>query len=200
MVPHDARDDPNSGQVDELANLGRELRRRRVELGLTLEKVASAAGLTRGFLSQVELGGSSVSLEALLRICQVLGITLSELFQPSVDAQPVRKADRHPMYLGGTGVIDHILTSGRERRLQVLETHIGPGGSPSRGSKYHLDSEVIFMLVLKGRIEVRVQGKDPVVLHAGDSWQWSPATPYSWRNPSQKRGAVVLCVLSPAVF
>jgi DNA-binding NtrC family response regulator len=61
--------------------LGNALRERRKHLGHTLAQVARRTGVSLGYLSQIELGKNSASIETLYRISQGLGLKLSELFQ-----------------------------------------------------------------------------------------------------------------------
>ena len=61
--------------------LGIALRDRRKALGLTLADMARRTGVSLGYLSQIELGKNSASIETLYRICLGLGIKMSDLFQ-----------------------------------------------------------------------------------------------------------------------
>jgi CheY-like chemotaxis protein len=61
--------------------LGTAIRERRKGLGLTLAQMASRTDVSLGYLSQIELGKNSASIETLYRICLALGIKMSELFQ-----------------------------------------------------------------------------------------------------------------------
>jgi DNA-binding response OmpR family regulator len=64
-----------------LESLGSAIREQRKALRLTLAQLAQRAHLSLGYLSQVELGKNSPSIESLYKICLGLGITLAELFQ-----------------------------------------------------------------------------------------------------------------------
>jgi ActR/RegA family two-component response regulator/DNA-binding XRE family transcriptional regulator len=61
--------------------LGAAIRERRKALGLTLANVSDRTGVSLGYLSQIELGKNSASIETLYRICLALGMKMSELFQ-----------------------------------------------------------------------------------------------------------------------
>jgi CheY-like chemotaxis protein len=61
--------------------LGNAIRERRKALGLTLAKLADRTGVSLGYLSQIELGKNSASIETLYRISLGLGVRLSDLFQ-----------------------------------------------------------------------------------------------------------------------
>ncbi|GBD35094.1 Nitrogen assimilation regulatory protein [bacterium HR36] len=63
-----------------LERLGAFIRERRKALGLTLAQMSERTGVSLGYLSQIELGKNSASIETLYRICLGFGIRMSELF------------------------------------------------------------------------------------------------------------------------
>ena len=71
-----------------LANAVREVRTRE---RMSQEAVAEAAGLGRGFLSELESGRRRVSFEAVIAIADALGVTLAELGE-RIDAERRRTA------------------------------------------------------------------------------------------------------------
>ncbi len=62
-------------------SLGSAIRERRKSLGFTLSNVSEKTAVSLGYLSQIELGKNSASIETLYRICLALGIKMSDLFQ-----------------------------------------------------------------------------------------------------------------------
>jgi CheY-like chemotaxis protein len=62
-------------------SLGAAIRERRKGLGLTLAQMAQRTGVSLGYLSQIELGKNSASIETLYRISLGLGVRMCELFQ-----------------------------------------------------------------------------------------------------------------------
>jgi DNA-binding XRE family transcriptional regulator len=62
-------------------SLGAAIRERRKGLGLTLAQMAQRTSVSLGYLSQIELGKNSASIETLYRISLGLGIKMSDLFQ-----------------------------------------------------------------------------------------------------------------------
>lgn len=79
------------------ASFGLTVRRLRVAAGLSQEKFAELAGVSRNFQGSVERGESSLSLDAAERFARTLGITLSRLLSEveqedaSTKAKPGRK-------------------------------------------------------------------------------------------------------------
>jgi DNA-binding response OmpR family regulator len=62
-------------------SLGAAIRERRKGLGLTLAQMAQRTNVSLGYLSQIELGKNSASIETLYRISLGLGIKIADLFQ-----------------------------------------------------------------------------------------------------------------------
>ncbi len=62
-------------------SLGSAIREKRKALGLTLSNMSDRTGVSLGYLSQIELGKNSASIETLYRICLALGLKMSDLFQ-----------------------------------------------------------------------------------------------------------------------
>ena len=68
-------------QPPSATSLGRALRQRRKAIGKTMKEVAQEAGLSEGFISQIERGLSTPSLISLYNVANTLGISV-EAFLP----------------------------------------------------------------------------------------------------------------------
>jgi len=62
-------------------SLGAAIREKRKAQGLTLAQMAQRTNVSLGYLSQIELGKNSASIETLYRISLGLGVKMAELFQ-----------------------------------------------------------------------------------------------------------------------
>lgn len=60
--------------------IGKVLRERRKEMNMTLTYLSKKTQMSIGYLSQIELGHSAASVDSLYRICNSLGIGLTDLF------------------------------------------------------------------------------------------------------------------------
>lgn len=157
-----AGDDDTSPQVP----LGDRLRARRRALGLTLKEVADGAGLSVGFISQIERGITTPSLSSLANVARVLKVHLSEfLSQPKVTA-PMTRHDQRPHYaVGGNSLVyERLSTSFPGNVLRSVIIHEPPG---YRSEPIAHDGEEIFY-VLEGGITVEIEGEINI-LEAGDS-------------------------------
>jgi transcriptional regulator with XRE-family HTH domain len=59
--------------------LGTELRKARIAAKLTQEELAFKAGISRNYVSLLELGGKSPTVQMLLSICRALGVKASTI-------------------------------------------------------------------------------------------------------------------------
>ena len=178
--------------------IGARLRAARLAARKTMAEVASEAGLTKGFLSKLERDLANVSVASLMRLCDALGIPVGSLFEPP-KGEVVRAGERPPINFGGTGGMrEYLLTPSAERRLQAIFSDIAPGGG-SGNEPYSLPADVEFVFILRGSLEVTVEGT-PVTLEAGDSFTFPAGAPHSFRVPPGAAGAAqVLWVVSPAL-
>ena len=69
--------------------LGKEIRRRRQQRGLSQEAFADQVGLHRTYIGSIERGERNVSLENLSRLAEALGIRVSTL-RESAEGREVR--------------------------------------------------------------------------------------------------------------
>lgn len=178
------------------ASIGPRLRDARRGQGLTLATVAERAGVTKGFLSEIERDLTSPSVGTLLRVCATLELSVGELFAGQ-GAPLIRAAERTPIAFGGEGVSEFRLTPAGETRVLVLMSEVAPGGG-SGEEDYALAAEVEVAHVLEGALQVELDGQRHE-LAAGDSLTFSASTPHRWRNPSTAFPTRVLWTIVPAL-
>ena len=177
------------------SRIGPRLRAERKARGMTIAELASAAGLSNGFVSLLERDETSASVGTLLRICEILGVRIGSLFErPRTNV--IRKDEREVVNFGGYQIQDVVLTPRWERSLQVIESTIAPGGrSGDEPHAFEADAELIY--VLRGSLDVTL-GDETSRLRAGDVFLISPRDPHSWVNPSRTVSATVLWIITPA--
>ena len=61
-------------------NMGRTIVRLRREMGYSQEAFANEAGIDRRYMSDIENGKRNISIDILDRVCNKLGIKISEFF------------------------------------------------------------------------------------------------------------------------
>ncbi|MGF1663842.1 MAG: helix-turn-helix domain-containing protein [Kineosporiaceae bacterium] len=103
---------PAGGPVEEPRDLavGAEIRALRKAGGLTLATVADRAGISVGYLSEIERDLTRVPIAVLHRLCEVLGISIGWLLRASRTGPEderdvvVRAADRTRLAFPGLGI------------------------------------------------------------------------------------------------
>jgi transcriptional regulator with XRE-family HTH domain len=174
--------------------VGARVRSLRRERGLTIEQLAAATGLTKGFISQLERDRTAPSLSSIARICDALGVRLGHIFEHEPAPALVRKHDRTPVS-GRLATESHLLSSRDEERFQAIESEIAPGAGA--GDELNsLPGEMEFVYVLEGSLELRV-GDERHVLEQGDAITYPLSKPHTWRNASDSEPARVLWVSVP---
>jgi transcriptional regulator with XRE-family HTH domain len=176
--------------------IGPRLRNARLRQGLTLAEVAGGAGITKGFLSQLERDRTSPSVGTLVEICRVLELSIGELFDGATTPL-VRAGERTPISFGGVGVSEYRLTPASDERVMALLSEIAPGGG-SGDDPYALASDAEVAYVLEGTLQIEVGGAS-YTMSAGDTLTFDARDAHRWRNPSAALPTRVLWVLVPAL-
>jgi len=79
--------------------LGERIKQRRLELGWTQEVLAQKAGISKGFLSDLENGKRGIGAETLLDVGRVLGVSLDSLMTGEAAEDAVRSEIEIPQAL-----------------------------------------------------------------------------------------------------
>ena len=192
-------DDP-ARQVDQpdagYEPLGARLRQRRRDLKLTLQEVADRAGLSVGFISQIERGITTPSLTSLVAVARVLGAHVGDfLAQPKVTAPMTRHAERPHYAIGGASLTyERLSTTFPGNVLRSVLIHEPPG---HRSEPISHEGEEIFF-ILDGAITVEVDGEE-IVLDTGDSLHF-PSTRVQSTRTHTDRPATILPTCTMDVF
>lgn len=176
--------------------LGMRLRHRRRELGLTLKEVAHGAGLSVGFISQIERGITSPSLSSLVAVSHVLKVDVGEfLSQPRGD-EPLTRHDRRTVYAISENSVtyERVSTAFPGNLLRSVIIHEPPGHRSEPIA--HEGEEMMF--VLEGAITVEINGERNI-LEANDSIHFRSSRIHSTWNHTD-RWATVLWVGTMDVF
>jgi transcriptional regulator with XRE-family HTH domain len=182
----------NPAPADE--DVGRNLRRRRKILGLTLMQVAERTGLSATFISQVERGRYRPSVPTLHRLADAMGTNAYSLMVPYSESSTrieINRAAERSRYAQEdtvpTSQAMPLISMGNQ--LQVIEVSGGPLGW--EGPFVHRNDE--FMYVITGDIEVELDGvRDE--LSEGDSLLYSGGVTLRWRALHAQTRVIVVIV------
>jgi transcriptional regulator with XRE-family HTH domain len=169
----------------------RQLRRR------TLKEIASAAGISESFLSQLERGRTNATIATLQRLATALGIEVSDLFTTGSGRPQVLRADARQYVAWGDSGRKALLTPKPFHSLEVVVARFDAGGSTGDEPYTHGDSEEL-LIVVEGRVHVQL-GTEIYELGAGDSVHYQSSTPHRVVNQGSEV-AEVMFVISPPSY
>lgn len=175
-------------------DVGARIRALRQAKGLSLDTVAGTAGLSIGFLSQIERGLSSPSLKALASLADALGLPIAGLFEarePSGENETivVHADERSVLQLWRSGIVKQLLTpDGPDAALNVFLIILAPGASTGDEPYSHHGEEA--GLVLDGAITLTVDARS-WTLAAGDSFRFESSRPHRFANAGEAEARVV---------
>lgn len=184
-------------------NIGKRLRALRVQNGQVIDDIAAISGLSRAYISQVETGKASPSLQTVDKLAAALQVPLADLFAADGDfkLQLIRARERQIMQFGAEESPEsmrkliHFL-SAPNRVLEMVMIEIPVGYAADHIDRGHEGEEVLY--VLQGRIKA-VHGRESHILQPGDSLHWLGTTPHAIENAG-KRKAKLMIARTPAGF
>jgi transcriptional regulator with XRE-family HTH domain len=173
-------------------NLGDIVRRLRTAHGLSVRTLASRAGFSPSFISQVEHNQASPSIASLQRLADALGVSLGDFFRDPVGgARPVTRATRRRRLTSwwSRARIEALSPMGAARGFEAVMVTLGAGGSS--GKRPHAHAGQALAIVFDGAVRLTL-GAEVLRLVAGDAVSLDPGTPHLWENPGRKPVRLVL--------
>lgn len=176
-------------------SLGTLLRRHRKEHSLTLRTVAERAGVSEGFMSQVENDVKSPSVSTLMNICDAIEVEIGDLLTQVKNQERlfvIRQKEWEEVDLPHTGFATRRFSPPEERTVMDSGLlFIEPGMSIPVRKNIKNGQEIL--CVLRGSLEL-VHGEKKVSLGPGDSaFFWTDPERQAVTNPNGEI-AVVLWV------
>ena len=182
-----------------MEEIAKKLKTFRLANRMTLKELASRAGCTDAYLSQLERGLANPSITILKKIAQALQIKVVDFFlekeEGDNDVVLNEKERVNINFKQGDANIQMLVRNIQNKRMQPFYTAIEPGGG-SKGSYSPIGEE--FGIVLQGKLEINLNGKTYSV-GKNESFYFSSQEPHSWTNPGKRR-TVVIWVVSPPTF
>ena len=150
--------------------VGRRLRQLRQDRGLTLAALSNQSGVSVSYLSAVENGVNHPSLQTLVAITDALGVRIPAVL--AEEGQPHVQRGRIPRNTPASVEVSHPLLQLRSRLLVTASGDSGTCPVP-------VESRDLFVYVIKGRVQVRVDGAT-YVLGEGDALDATNPGEVSW--------------------
>lgn len=178
--------------------LGRRLRRRRLEMDLTLYQLAERTNLTPSFISQLERGVNSPSLASLERLAEALHVPVMYFIadENAASHQVTRAGHRQQIATEDVNINYELLTPNLSGALEGVIIRLQPGAK-NAVRRLAVETDELFY-VLEGDLRIRLTSGE-VILHAGDSLHVHGSALESITCAGD-RPVTYLSVLTPPVF
>jgi transcriptional regulator with XRE-family HTH domain len=179
--------------------IGQRIKRLRLANDLTQDELALRADLTKGFISLLERDHTSISIEALAQVLEVLGSSLSEFFKNlEMGEQKVVFRSEDRVLVEGEGdeeTIELLIPGAQRNRMDPVLVTIEAGQASTDSG--HEGEE--FGIVLSGTVVLEMEGHKHQRVRTGECFYFKADRPHVIVNKG-KRTATVLWVVSPPVY
>ncbi len=177
--------------------MGKKIRDLRLRRGLTVQQLAGATGLSKGFISQVENHRTSPSLATLHDLARALHTSAAYLVVEEDQVPCVVRAGQRPHVTpGGNASRIEVLSAQPKRNLELVQIELPAGLEAGDHRHYHHGEQCL--LCVEGHIRLTC-GEHVIDLAPGDSCHFDGRVPHAMEN----RGAVtarVLVAMTPAAW
>jgi len=174
-------------------HLGARVKQLRAQRGWSLEQLATASGVSRSMLSQIEREQANPTLAVTLRIAQAFGMNLGDLLEMpgATSAVSVIRAEDHAFHYRSDKFcrIRTLSPLKLEKDVEFYEVQLQPGGALR--SAAHFEGTREFLTVQKGQVRVE-SAEDHETLHPGDSANYRADVPHAIVNTGKGEAVIFL--------
>lgn len=176
--------------MNQNASIGEKIKTLRTSQNLTLKQLGEMTNLSTGFLSQMERGMSSIAIDTLETIANVLGVSLSSFFNEnstSYSADPVVHSFSLPATPVGPQIIQHTLSHDVSSFdfLPRIFTLLPLANTDEEGLEMYSHSGEEFIYILEGIATIQLDSTQHT-LYPGDSIQIHSNEKHNWVNYTNK--------------
>ena len=175
--------------------IGERIHSIRLKNNLTLKELGERTDLSAAYLSNVENGRTSPTLENLEKICRAVQYDLAKMVSESVEFSPlIRKSERQSVYRNNYRIKNELLTPpGVLMRGSCLT--LFAGDDTEEVSFGHEHDE--YFVVAKGKLTITLNDTDEYQMEAGDAIYVKSRTPHRYRRSGE--GDTILYVTTSMV-
>lgn len=172
-------------------------------MGLTIKDLANKVDVSSSLLSQIERDLANPSLNTLRSIASQLEVPMFSFFEESKPSETmiVRHNERIRIINGKVNSKEvelgyDLLSPDLKGVIQMCEMSLGPNQYNSDKFNRHDAEEVA--VCTEEFVELHLE-TETFLLDKGDSVKIEAGTPHKWRNPSDKKCAIIFA-MSPPTF
>lgn len=174
-----------------------QLKSLRKKLGVTLESLASQAGMSKSYLSKVERGLSNPSISTAIKLAKVLNVQVEELFSDEGNLRTgysLVRADQRGSLTGSENGLCYASLARRIGSRKLLPFVLYPQADFNRSAfKEHVGEE--FLFVHRGRVEIDFR-TERLTLQPGDALHFDASKPHRIRSLGDTKAELLVVVSS----
>ena len=179
--------------------IGEKIKKHRTERGFSLRELAKRVDLSASFLSQIEQGKASPSIENLKKIANNLEVRVSYLIEEDEKLETflVKKDEiKYVESIDSKTSIGLLTSSKLEKDMEPIIYEIKPGGESGRGFFNHPGEEFIY--IIEGNLDIYIENQ-VTTLNEGDSFYFKSTLSHRFKNNGKKLTRAIW-VVSPPTF
>ena len=179
--------------------IGKRIRRLRLDRKLTQQELADSAKMTKSYLSKIENSDSSPPVSTLINLAKSLGVTMDAFFneqEPETIACVVRRDERQQMPRKGSPfgyIYEPLAHKYPNRHMEPYFVTITPSEHYS-GDFQHIGEECL--IILEGKVDFKV-GELQMELEQGDSIYFDSSYSHAIHCKEPKPARCILIIFSP---
>ncbi|NLY36200.1 MAG: helix-turn-helix domain-containing protein [Tissierellia bacterium] len=177
--------------------IGEKIRNLRQKMGLTQEELAHRSDLTKGFISQLENGNTSPSVDTMESIVMALGTNMSDFFKEENAVHVVYyKEDAFTALYEKLGSkVSWIVPDAQKNQMEPILLELEVGGSSKLYTPFEGEA---FGYVLQGQVGLNY-GEEQYQIVTGDCFYFEANRTHSIMNTSNQQ-AKLLWIFTPPNF
>jgi transcriptional regulator with XRE-family HTH domain len=177
-----------------LENIGDRIKDLRIKKGMTLRGLGKKVDLSAGFLSQLERGLTTISVDVLQRISLELGVELTYFFQ-EIDIENKKTVvmrgyeKKVSELINSNFILYHLSNNLTNKDMVPRIIDILPNAKQEKLQGYSHDGEE-FIYVLEGILTLIIDDREET-LFPGDSAHYSSQSLHNWGNNTSKKTRII---------
>lgn len=188
--------DPKESESGDIATIvSRNLKDLRLRRGFSMEALAALAGVSRGMLSQIELGRSVPTIGLLWKVARALGVSFAALTSDAASSgTTILRADKARLLTSANGVFTSraLFPYPSERRVEFYKLTLAPNAEEIADP--HPPGTLENLTVASGSVEIMTGGVS-YLLKTDDAIFFEADAPHKYRNTGAKT-AILYLVMS----
>jgi len=175
--------------------IGSLVRSHRTQAGLTQTALAAKAGVTKGFVSQLERDEATPSIDTLRRLAAAFAVPIFYLMPGLVRPNGVvHSNERKIIRLSPNHVSYELLTPDLKGQIEMIRMVLPPGGSSCTEPLGHPGEEVA--VILRGSVKMHI-GPETFELTSGDSIRFDCTIPHRLVNEGAEEMELISAITPP---